>query len=375
MKRLLAALLLCAAVLGGCAAPSAPSAAQAGVPAGPEAAEDMVLRYAEQFTVEREADGCLLVTIGGTDRFRLVSATAAAPDSPDAVVLRVPLKTIYVADSASMDLFARLGALDRVRLTSTKESDWRLEEVRRAMEDGGLLYAGKYSAPDYELLLSERAELALENTMLYHSPETKEQLEALGIPVLVGRMSYETHPLGRLEWIRLYGLLVGREAEAEAFFAGQAALAESVSARESTGKTVAFFSISANGAVSVRRSGDYIVRLIELAGGRYAFSGLVPEDGSARFAIDPEAFCAGAKDADVLIYNDTVGGGMETLEQLLALGEWLDGFRAVRNGDVWCTGQNLFQQTSSIAEVLEDLSAVLGGAPDEEALRCLRRLR
>ena len=54
--------------------------------------------------------------------------------------------------------------------------------------------------------------------MIYHTPEVKEKLEALGIPVLVERSSYETDPLGRMEWIKLYGALTGHYAEAAAFF-------------------------------------------------------------------------------------------------------------------------------------------------------------
>ena len=73
------------------------------------------------------------------------------------------------------------------------------------MEDGRMLYAGKYNAPDYERILSGSCDLAVESTMIYHSPEVKEQLERLGIPVLVERSSYERHPLGRMEWLKLYG--------------------------------------------------------------------------------------------------------------------------------------------------------------------------
>ena len=39
--------------------------------------------------------------------------------------------------------------------------------------------------------------------MIYHTPEVKEQLEDFGVPVLVERSSYENHPLGRMEWIKL----------------------------------------------------------------------------------------------------------------------------------------------------------------------------
>ena len=64
--------------------------------------------------------------------------------------------------------------------------------------------------------------------MILHSPEVKEKLESFGIPVLVDHSSYEAHPLGRTEWIRLYGVLTGKEKEAEAAFAKQEAALQRV---------------------------------------------------------------------------------------------------------------------------------------------------
>ena len=63
-------------------------------------------------------------------------------------------------------------------------------------------------------------DLAIESTMIYHNPEVKEKLEQLGIPVLVERSSYESHPLGRTEWMKLYAVLLGKEEAAETAFRG-----------------------------------------------------------------------------------------------------------------------------------------------------------
>ena len=46
-------------------------------------------------------------------------------------------------------------------------------EARQAMEEGRILYAGKYNAPDYELIYGEGCDLAVESTMIYHSPEVR----------------------------------------------------------------------------------------------------------------------------------------------------------------------------------------------------------
>ena len=65
--------------------------------------------------------------------------------------------------------------------------------------------------------MSNNCQFAIENTMITHNPEVKEKLEELGIPVMIERSSYEKHPLGRLEWIRLFGVLFNREQQANEF--------------------------------------------------------------------------------------------------------------------------------------------------------------
>ena len=124
-----------------------------------------------------------------------------------------------------------------------------------AMESGSLTYAGKYSAPDYELLLNSGCDLAIENTMINHNPEVKEKLEELGIPVLVEMSSYESHPLGRLEWIKLFGVLLGKEDEAAGFFDAQVKEIEPILKAADTAdekadaKSVAICAVTSNGSI------------------------------------------------------------------------------------------------------------------------------
>ena len=198
--------------------------------------------------------------------------------------------------------------------------------------------------------------------MIFHSPETKEQLEALGIPVLVERSSYEPEPLGRMEWIKLYGLLTGRLAEAEAFFAEQTARVSALEAAD-TGRTAAFFYLSPNGYAVVRKPGDYISRMIDMAGGTYI---LPPESDTEENALstmqmEMESFYEAARDADVLFYNSTIDGRIDTVDELLRKSALLSDFKAVREGNVWCTEQNVFQQTTGIGGMIVDMNRILTG--------------
>ena len=342
------------------------------VPAG---SGEMPLSYAQQFSVSYEDDGSALLTVAGRDRFRLLSREAGdscyADDIP---IIRIPVRNVCLASSSVADLFLQLDALDAIRLSSTAASGWRLPTVADAMEQEAILYAGKYSAPDYELILTENCDLVIENTMILHSPAVREKLEMLGLPVLVEYSSYEPHPLGRVEWIKLYGLLTGREKEAVRFFEEQVASLTSLQDLEKTGKKAAFFYIGSNGSVIVRKPSDYVSKMIELAGGTYPFTD-IPDDGTALSTMNMqmESFFAQAKDCDVLIYNSTVDGGISSLEELVQKSPLLAEFDAVRNGQVWCSEQDMFQQTSAAAGMILDFNAVFTGA-DTASLRYLRHV-
>jgi iron complex transport system substrate-binding protein len=215
--------------------------------------------------------------------------------------------------------------------------------------------------------------------MIYHSPEVKEQLESFGIPVLVERSSYEEHPLGRMEWIKLYGFLLGKEEEAQAYFDEQARKVESILQETSENEekqTVAFFYLNANGSAIVRKSGDYVAKMIALAGGTYLFDDLDDDSATSTMTMQMETFYAQAKDADVLIYNSTIDGEMTSLSELLEKSSLLADFKAVKDKKVWCVRQNMFQQSTGIGDMIADIHKVLEDAdvPDEE-LTYLYRLK
>ncbi len=329
----------------------------------------MELLYADQFSVDYYENGYVLAEILDSGRYLAVPEEEAVPEGipEDVTVLCRPLSHIYLAATSAMDLMRSLDAMDQITLSGTDASGWYISEARAAMEEGRMLYAGKYSAPDYERLVENGCDLAVESTMIYHAPEVKEQLERLGIPVLVERSSYESHPLGRMEWIRLYGALLGREEQAKACFTACADALKPVMDQPSSGKTVAFFYIAADGSVNVRKPGDYVVKMIEMAGGRYIPAALGEgEHGLSSESMQMEAFYESARDADYIIYNSAIDKEPGSLEELLKKSGLLADFRAVREGHVWCTGKNMFQESMGLGDVILDIHRMLGGADPQE---------
>ena len=338
--------------------------------------DSMELLYAEKFSVDYYTGGFSLVTVNGSERYLVVPEGKESPGdlAEDIMVLYQPLDRIYLVASAVMDMFISMDSLDVIRFTGTKAESWYLEEAREAVETGNILYAGNYSAPDYEQILAEGCDLAIENTMVYHTPEVKEQLEKFGIPVMVDYSSYETEPLGRTEWVKLYGLLADREEEAAEAFAGQQEAFASIGDAEDTGKTVAFFYITSSGEVNVRKASDYLPKMIELAGGHYVFSDLGAEDdtASSTVSLQMEEFYAAAREADYLIYNSTIDGEISSVEELFGKSELLENFKAVREGNVYCTTRDLYQSSMELGTMITDIHGMLNG--EEDGLTYLYRL-
>ncbi len=123
----------------------------------------------------------------------------------------------------------------------------------------------------------------------------------------------------------------------------------------------------------MRKSSDYLPKMIALAGGTYVPERLGEEDAaSSTMTIQMEEFYAAAKDADYLIYNSTIDGELFSIEELTNKSSLLKNFRAVQEGNVFCTTKNLYQSSMELGTLIRDIHHMLAG--EEEELTYLYRL-
>ena len=337
-------------------------------------------------------------------------------DALELTVLQQPLTTTYVAASAVMAPLCDLGAVSQIRFSGLREEGWYVDEARTAMEKGSMLFAGKYSEPDYETLLREGCDLALESTMIYRSPEVIEKLSALGIPVYIDYSSYEPHVLGRLEWIRVYGALFGHEEEAQQWYqterdriraiqkdaetsSGEASQSgksteksetktsrnsknEASSIGSSSGSagtdttadlrpTVVYFYVNSSGQIQVRQPHDYIPELLELAGARYLAPDMSSLSGSRKsnVTVSVEDFYSTCRDADYLIYSATLDRPLSSIQELLGKNALFADFKGVKEGHVYTTDKDFYQLSDRMADFAEDVHRMLQGQGDMHFLK------
>lgn len=395
-----------------------------------------------RLSVYEDASGAkyqLLETAGGLHRYLIAPADAQVSDRKsdhftaraseansankekkgdalDLTVLQQPLTTTYVAASAVMAPLCDLGAVSQIRFSGLREEGWYVDEARTAMKKGSMLFAGKYSEPDYETLLREGCDLALESTMIYRSPEVIEKLSALGISVYIDYSSYEPHVLGRLEWIRVYGALFGHEEKAQQWYAserdriraiqkdaetssGEASQSgksteksetktsrnsknEASSIGSSSGRagtdttadlrpTVVYFYVNSSGQIQVRQPHDYIPELLELAGARYLAPDMKGLSGSRKsnVTVSLEDFYSSCRDADYLIYSATLDRPLSSIRELLGKNALFADFKAVKEGHVYTTDKDFYQLSDRMADFAEDVRQMLQDQDDMHFLK------
>ena len=395
-----------------------------------------------RLSVYEDASGAkyqLLETAGGLHRYLIAPADAQVSDRKsdhftaraseansankekkgdalELTVLQQPLTTTYVAASAVMAPLCDLGAVSQIRFSGLREEGWYVDEARTAMKEGSMLFAGKYSEPDYETLLREGCDLALESTMIYRSPEVIEKLGALGIPVYIDYSSYEPHVLGRLEWIRVYGALFGHEEKAQQWYqterdriraiqkdaetsSGEASQSgksteksetktsrnsknEASSIGTSSGRagtdttadlrpTVVYFYVNSSGQIQVRQPHDYIPELLELAGARYLAPDMSSLGGSRKsnVTVSLEDFYSSCRDADYLIYSATLDRPLSSIQELLGKNALFADFKAVKEGHVYTTDKDFYQLSDRMADFAEDVHRMLQGQGDMHFLK------
>lgn len=334
------------------------------------------IKFAENFSIDKFEGGFRLLNIIDGTRILVVPEGKKIPKDldPDIITLQDPVKNLYLLASAAMDMFASIDAVDSIRLSGLNEEKWYIPEAKEAMAKGDMIYAGKYNKPDYELIVSEDCSLVIENMMISHSPEVMEMLESFGLPVMIEYSSYESHPLGRVEWVKFFAALVDKEKEAEKVFEKQVDILEKVNAEDKTNKSVAFFFVTSNGLIQVRQSSDYVPKIIELAGGSYIFDNLGdPNSKKSTMNMQVEEFYQRAKDVDYIIYNSAIDGGIKSIDELLDKAFVLKDFKAVKNKDVWCTSNDMYQQSMSIGYLIDDINKMLK-KEDEKKMKYLFKL-
>jgi iron complex transport system substrate-binding protein len=320
------------------------------------------LEYATEFKMTHYKGGYIKFTVSSASdkEFLIVPKGKSVPAGLDSkvVVLQQPLARMCINSTGLVSLVDAIGGLDRVTAVGYDVGSWYLDNVIASMKAGKIKYSGKYSAPDFEMLTKEGIQLEIDTTMLDGYPDVMAKYDELKIPYFRETSSREGNPMGRVEWVKLFGALAGLEDEANAYFNKEAAKVNAVTSSEKTNKTVAMFYMSTGSdKVYARNGGDYMAAMIKMAGGSYIMSDVNPDKTSTTATTFEDVYSRCAK-ADYLFYVN-FALKFDSVAEMVKYNPLFADFKAVKEGRVYVTSPDFTQSTAEIADIIADMNTIL----------------
>lgn len=126
-----------------------------------------------------------------------------------------PLGKIVVTTTAHCQLMDWLGALDELAGVCDKQYI-AVSEVQRRLNGGKTADCGNSMNPDVERMAALGAKAIIVSP--FENSGGYGRLESTGITIIEAADYMEPSPLARAEWMKLYGILLGREQQADSLF-------------------------------------------------------------------------------------------------------------------------------------------------------------
>ena len=245
-------------------------------------------------------------------------------------VIRVPVKRMICM---SVTHLAMLRALDAAEiLVGISGPDLVYDSlILDAIVRGQLPDVGYEASLNKELIVKLNPELLMAYGVAAPASGQSAWLPATGVKVLYNADYLEDHPLARCEWIKLFGVLTGKESRADSLYSEV-----SKAYRELTDLVKSSVQVRPEILLGapwedvwyVSPANSYTGRLIEDAGGHYLFSDL-SESNSVPFAV--EAVFERATKADVWINP----GAAESLAAIASADHRMTRLPVYARGAVW----------------------------------------
>ncbi len=208
--------------------------------------------------------------------------------------IKIPLRRVLVYSTVHANAIKELGHLDAIKGVCDVQY-FTIPEIVEGVENGNIVNAGASTAPITEKII------ALSPDAIIVSPYQNskfDNLERLGIPVIQCADYMENTPLGRAEWIKLFGILFNEEERADSIYNSVASQYNALKhqASEAKSKPKVLSENVINGTWYVPGGNSYMAKLFADAGAEYAWS---ETQSSGSTPLDMPQVLEKAHDADI----------------------------------------------------------------------------
>ena len=290
--------------------------------------QDSVITAAKLLSMERMVD-YTVVTVGDPwkggvlHRYVLVPRDAELPkDLPDGTVVRTPISNALVYSSVHTSLLDELGAIGSVK--GVVDSQYFIDStIVEGVASGTIADCGNSMNPTVEKVIDMQPDAIM---LSPYQDASYGQIAKLDIPIIECADYLEYDPLGRAEWMKFYGELVGKRAEADSLYDAVVAAYNELKQKGADAAThpTVVTEMVISGVWNVPGGQSYMARILHDAGGRYLWA---DDKNTGSLALDFNQVLAVAQNADYWFIKWTNINSLKDLQGVYDLNKEMAAFQ------------------------------------------------
>lgn len=343
-------------------------------------------KYANGFRIENYGSLTKLSVFNPWEKARNVSfdyyLMPEDADIPDSLsgkqIIKVPVKRIICMSTSHLGFIDVLG--ENKSVVGVSGAGYVSNaEIIQSYKTGNIADVGYGQNLNYEIILKQRPDLVMLYGVDSDVTASAAKLEELGIPVVINAEYLEATPLGKAEWIRFFGAIYAKEAEAEKLFSeiehDYNSLKESV--RENKVKPKVLVGSPYKDSWWIPGGNSYLANLINDAGGDYLGKS---NSSHESYVISFENALTFGNEADIWINP----GLLASRQEIIAADRRFANFGVFKNGKIFNninrineSGGNDFWESGTVFPnlILRDLISVFHTGENKEELTYYREVK
>ena len=256
-----------------------------------------IVSYAENFKIYPIESGYKLVIkdLTSENEFYLFNDTVSIPNNlTDNTIIRTPVNSVVAFSSTQWSVFQKLGEINKVK--GILESNYTANnEILRHVSEGKIIDVGMSTNVNTEKIIHLQPDIILVTP--YPTVDYSHLKELSGATMVSFPDYLESHPLGRAEWMKVVGLLCGKEDVTNQWFDDVVRRYESLSHKCSVieDKPTVFSDLPFENQWYVPGGNSYIAKIFSDAGGDYIWK---DNESTGSLHIDAESVLLKAQNAD-----------------------------------------------------------------------------
>jgi iron complex transport system substrate-binding protein len=237
------------------------------------------IQYAERFDLIKK-DGYSVLTIKNpwqganniNQTYYLIKDSSKVPSGADSQnIIRVPVKRIICTSTTHLSMISALDEQETIKGISFADYIYE-KRINELIENKSIADVGYEDNLNKELVIRIAPDLVMIFGIGSESAGYITKLKELGIRIIFNAEYLETDPLGKAEWIKVFGALYNKEEEADKIFASVAEEYNSTKLFIETNtvdKPSVFLGLPWKDTWFISPGNSYISRIISDAGGNY----------------------------------------------------------------------------------------------------------